>query len=194
MSDLDPRAQKTVDALHTALVTLLRRKSLDEIAISELAAEAKINRSTFYVHYNNVAQLYEEIEAEILTDFKDTLSRFPTAVPGAPSPLLQKQTIEQLLAETFAFLERRGKMAPVILSRSSGGQILQILLNLGRDLFLGAWQESVGTLTAKQYEYFYTYVSSGIISLMRTWYDGGMEESPQTMAELTYKFMNFRVL
>ena len=47
-----------------AFLTLLSRKPLADITITELAREAKVSRSTFYAHFNNLSDVYESLVEE----------------------------------------------------------------------------------------------------------------------------------
>lgn len=51
------RGQEAVQKIEDAFVTLLQKKSLHEVEVSELCELAQINRSTFYAHYNDVDAL-----------------------------------------------------------------------------------------------------------------------------------------
>lgn len=52
---------KTETSVKTALRRLLAEKPLSEVTVSELAREASISRSTFYEHYGNPAEVYDEL-------------------------------------------------------------------------------------------------------------------------------------
>ncbi|MBQ4601492.1 MAG: TetR/AcrR family transcriptional regulator [Clostridia bacterium] len=58
-----------------ALISLLEKKSLEYISVSEICASAGVNRSTFYLHYENIGELLEEAARYLLDDF---LSYFST--------------------------------------------------------------------------------------------------------------------
>jgi len=47
----DPRIRRSRHMLMEALAKLLTQKSFDDISIQEIAAEATLNRATFYLHY-----------------------------------------------------------------------------------------------------------------------------------------------
>lgn len=49
--------------LREALLDMLNERPLADISVSELCRVAGINRSTFYAHYGNPADLFDEIEA-----------------------------------------------------------------------------------------------------------------------------------
>jgi AcrR family transcriptional regulator len=48
---VDPRILRSRQMLMEALARLLDRKDFDQISIQEIAAEATLNRATFYLHY-----------------------------------------------------------------------------------------------------------------------------------------------
>ena len=47
----DPRIRRSRHMLMEALAKLLTQKSFEDISIQEIAAEATLNRATFYLHY-----------------------------------------------------------------------------------------------------------------------------------------------
>ena len=51
---LDPRVQRTMDILFNTFVELLKEKHFSHIKVQEITQTAKINRSTFYNHFNNI--------------------------------------------------------------------------------------------------------------------------------------------
>ena len=66
----DRRILKTKKAIYEALVELMQKKKLNSITVTELAAQADINRKTFYSTVNDV--LDEGIN-ELITSLKDLL-------------------------------------------------------------------------------------------------------------------------
>ena len=57
-----------------ALLSLLEKKPFGYITISEICEEAGVNRSTFYLHYENTADLLKEATAYVLDDFASYFS------------------------------------------------------------------------------------------------------------------------
>lgn len=60
--------------MNEALITLLEEKDLEYITVKELCRQAGVNRSTFYLHYETIADLVNETLAMIDQRF---LSYFP---------------------------------------------------------------------------------------------------------------------
>ena len=59
----DPRILRSRHMLMEALSKLLTQKSFDDISIQEIAAEATLNRATFYLHYPDKNALLQAMTA-----------------------------------------------------------------------------------------------------------------------------------
>ena len=57
-----------------ALLSLLEKKPFEYVTISELCEEAGVNRSTFYLHYENTADLLKEAIAYVFENFTSYFS------------------------------------------------------------------------------------------------------------------------
>ena len=57
-----------------ALLSLLEKKPFEYITIRELCETAKVNRSTFYLHYENTRDLLKETISYLLEDFTSYFS------------------------------------------------------------------------------------------------------------------------
>ncbi|EAC2403103.1 TetR/AcrR family transcriptional regulator [Listeria monocytogenes] len=68
---MDRRVKKTKKAFNQALFTLLDQKPFQQITITDIVAEADVNRGTFYKHYRDKEELLDSIIEEILTDLKN---------------------------------------------------------------------------------------------------------------------------
>src|SRR3984957_5389705 len=68
----DPRIRRSRNMLMEALAKLLTKKDFDDISIQEIAAEAPLNRATFYLHYPDKDALLQA-----MTDlrFRDLMER-----------------------------------------------------------------------------------------------------------------------
>ena len=59
----------TATKMDLALISLLKNKSFDYITVSEICKKAGVNRSTFYLHYENIGDLLDETMQYVLDDF-----------------------------------------------------------------------------------------------------------------------------
>lgn len=67
---IDLRIIKTKKSLYESLIHLLREKPFEEIKVSDICENAMINRSTFYAHYNDKYELFDNL----LHDLKHSLT------------------------------------------------------------------------------------------------------------------------
>ena len=72
----DKRIIKTRNGIKTAFMQLLLEQEIGKITISNLAETARINRSTFYLHYPDVNAVMKDIENEIETEISECISGF----------------------------------------------------------------------------------------------------------------------
>ncbi len=59
----------TAKKMDKALITLLEEKSFGYITVSEICKKAGVNRSTFYLHYENTVDLLNETLRFLMDDF-----------------------------------------------------------------------------------------------------------------------------
>ena len=64
----DRRTLKTRKAICDAFAELLTKKELHKITVQEISDKADVNRVTFYNHYLDVYDLYDNIEADVLVE------------------------------------------------------------------------------------------------------------------------------
>ena len=105
MNNQDLRVVKTLSSIESAFLTLLEKNDLDKITVTELARTARINKGTFYLHYTDIYDLYEQTlhkyirnpleESSFFTDFFDDPELFVDELSNALDcnlPMINKIT------------------------------------------------------------------------------------------------------
>ncbi len=69
MNKSESKYFNTAKKMNLALISLLKTKSFEYITINEICKTAGVNRSTFYLHYENTYDLLEETTRYILDNF-----------------------------------------------------------------------------------------------------------------------------
>lgn len=64
----DRRILRTRKFLNEALAALLLEKDLEHITVRELIEKADVSRSTFYMHYADIYDLYDHLESEFFSE------------------------------------------------------------------------------------------------------------------------------
>lgn len=78
MKSDDRRVIKTKRALQNALAELMTSKDLRNITVQELTDKADIHRATFYSHYHDVYDLYEQLEKSVISELDKIVENDPT--------------------------------------------------------------------------------------------------------------------
>lgn len=73
---MDKRVLKTRESIKTAFMQLTLESELEKITVSEIAEKAKINRSTFYLHYGDVSSVIGDIEKEFADEINVCIDDF----------------------------------------------------------------------------------------------------------------------
>ncbi len=69
MNKSESKYFNTATKIDLALISLLKKKPLEYITVSEICKTAGVNRSTFYLHYETVGDLLNETARYLLDDF-----------------------------------------------------------------------------------------------------------------------------
>ena len=69
MNKSESKYFNTAKKMDKALISLLEEKSFEYITVSEICKRAEVNRSTFYLHYENTVDLLSETARFLLDDF-----------------------------------------------------------------------------------------------------------------------------
>jgi AcrR family transcriptional regulator len=85
----DPRVRRTRKLLQEALMTLMKRRSFDELSVQDIAEQATVNRATFYDHYTDKFAL---LEALVGSGFHEFLAErrvsYHAGCPGAVTAII----------------------------------------------------------------------------------------------------------
>lgn len=90
----DRRNAKTEKLIKETFLSLLKKKSLNKITVAELSRQANLGRGTFYLHYTDVYNLYENIETDLMGNLTKTFEKaFPTTNAENSRKLIKELTL-----------------------------------------------------------------------------------------------------
>lgn len=69
MNKSESKYYNTACLMDEALILLLEKKDFEYITVKEICDKAGVNRSTFYLHYETLADLLEETAQYVLKNF-----------------------------------------------------------------------------------------------------------------------------
>ena len=104
---IDRRVKKTKKQLRLALMHLMTQKSAKSISVRELAEQADINRSTFYIHYKDVNDLLLHLEDEMAERLSELCRRH--------DPRDSMTGDYPFLTDLYAFIQENADLCKVLL-------------------------------------------------------------------------------
>lgn len=184
----DRRTLKTRRAIYEGLAELLAEKSLKNITVQELSDKIDIHRVTFYKHFKDIYDVYEQLEQGILNGLEQLIIEYGEKPPFAFYP------------EMFRYIEDHPKIFKMIFSPHNTGFIYTKLLELVEKLTLKIWKERFGIDTGDPMtEQVILFHSNGCLALIANWvmsdYAKPKEFVVKTISALddnTVKFMQNR--
>lgn len=179
----DRRVRKTKRQLRQALLELMLRRglSLNDISIRELTETADVNRGTFYLHYRDIHDLYDQLKDEMIGEFQ--------AILDSHRSDRMKGDMRQLLCDAFQFISENSDLCLVLL-RSGDTVFLSRLFEAIRPKARLEWEALFGRKGDHLYDYYYSFVTYGCVGLLREWLFSGMRETPQEMAAAAGKLVD----
>jgi AcrR family transcriptional regulator len=90
----DRRVRKTKRALRNGLVELMVNKDLRNITVRELTDNVDIHRATFYAHYKDIYDLYDQVEDAVVEELNDLIMQNYSQPPSHFYRILFEYIIE----------------------------------------------------------------------------------------------------
>ncbi len=169
----------TKRTLEDGLIELMKAKPFDKITVTELCAHCDINRSTFYMHYEDVYALLCSIEEDVLEWERQVISDLSGRwVEGRESTL---RSMERL----FSYFVENSKYLQVLMSERGD-------IYFQKRFFEAAYRMcDLSAMRGKQRgplaeDPRFIFVVNGGVGLMQYWLKNGLKESPRAIAELVY--------
>ncbi|MDE7351514.1 MAG: TetR family transcriptional regulator C-terminal domain-containing protein [Acetatifactor sp.] len=169
------RSTATKNKIKYVFLELMKEKKPGQISVSEICSRAQIHRTTFYVHYQDVNQLMEQLVAEMY----DQIMAF----------FLEKdETGEKLRRDGFLRLfemirEHRDFFQMYLETFGS--------LTLGYDFLPYPLQERADQLVSdmgwdseEELRYHQTFFCEGLSAVIRRWISRGCLEEPEQMVAI----------
>lgn len=165
-------AVQTENRIKYVFLNLLKEKDISRISVSEICKQAEIHRTTFYVHYKDVADLMEHLVEEM---YRQIIGMFKEEAKG-----MGTHGFRQL----FELIQRHRAFFCVYMDTMGG-------LNLTYDKIPAELQENInrmipGTRCASIEELFYyrIFFTEGLSAVIRSWLKRGCRESPEEMERI----------
>lgn len=178
----------TAILMDEALISLLDKKSIEFITVKEICEKASVNRSTFYLHYENINDLVEEtmsyINKKFMNYFNENTKEFIEKIKS--SKLEDLKLIEKkYLTPYLSFIKENKKIFKASFNNPSGmkannkyNHLKYYILNPILDRF---------NIAEKEKGYLLTFYINGIMAIIKEWIDMDCKDSINDIEDIIIK-------
>ncbi len=179
---VDRRVRKTKAQLRAGLARLMQKKSIKEITVKELVEEVDINRSTFYLHYTDIYQMLESIEAELMDEVSHLVADYPL------DPINNKESSYPFIEQIFTILDNNKDICIALLGSNGDMGFVSRMEKMVADTVL---RQLSGKFAAGNHdvEYVYAFCLNGCVGMIKAWLSSEHRESTKHIAELTNRMI-----
>lgn len=182
---LDRRSRRTRSMLQNALLQLLESKPLNKITVTELTALADVNRATFYAHYTDIYEMFDELKLELIGSIKAIIARHGDEIAS--------DDFGPLIREIFQFSDTHAHMFSLMVGSQGDATYADIIASIDEyctrtidPVSIAGPTPDMDRATAELVRsYQFSYIAGGIVSVLRAWFVNGREEPIELMAAIT---------
>ncbi|MGD9092477.1 MAG: TetR/AcrR family transcriptional regulator [Anaerolineales bacterium] len=176
---LDPRVRRTRQLLRQALWELIAEKGYEAITIQDIADRATLNRTTFYLHYRDKADLLYQGVEEV---FEELTPRDPQKIPTGEKLSLEGTRIA--ITHDFEHFAKNYEFYRAMLGRHGVWGFFFQLQEYIYDITAHRLEAALGELPSGPIptDFVLNYIAAAYIGVIRWWIKHEMPYSPKDMA------------
>ncbi|MFX3673475.1 MAG: TetR/AcrR family transcriptional regulator [Paenisporosarcina sp.] len=182
----DLRVIKTKQSLQEALLVLLQTKTLKSISITEICRMANINRGTFYLHYGQIEDLFEEYFKEIMKDLSDAYEE-----PYKHVLKLNPREINPSTIRIFHHIEQNKNFYKIVFSRNVQMSYYYLLFDQISDLLKRDFNLKLDKDINP--EMMSAYQANAILGIVIEWYRNDFQQNATELNQIFVRILNIKL-
>ncbi len=187
MNKSESKYFNTAVRMDKALMSLLEKKDFEYITVKEICLEAEVNRSTFYLHYENTRELLEEaiayMQKEFWSYFSDA-SNFASELSSRSRSELMLITPEYLLPY-LNFISDHKRLYGAAMRNPSDFRSEDTYGQMFRHIFDPILQRF--SVPEERRGYIMAFYLNGIAAIVSEWLRTDCKESAEFIADVIIK-------
>lgn len=172
----DPRVLRTRKLLREALLALIPKQGYAAITIQDITEEATLNRTTFYMHYRDKDELFQQLIAEVLDDMAQLPKQKPDQEANIAYVYRVYRHVFEHVAAHYAFYHL------MFTEPSVAAFIQQIQARIEAIAMRWIPPEQWPHVTIAP-ELFISFISTAFLGVIRWWLTHDMPTTPDLMAQ-----------
>lgn len=175
----------TAEKMNKALISLLEEKAFEYITVSEICKKAGVNRSTFYLHYENTCDLLDETTRNLLDGFLSyfTVDTKNIATNFSECELAELNFVsEKYLHPYLSYIKDNSRIFSTALAHSGSFGFDGMFQRLFENIFNPILDRF--NYPVKDRKYVIMFYLKGITAIVTQWLKDGCELSIEEVSEI----------
>ena len=173
MNTDDRRIRKTKKALREALAELMMEKELRNITIRELSDAADVHRATFYTHYNDIYDLYEQLQNAVVEEMGAIIVGDPT------------HEYEDLFKSLINYVSDNSKTCRMFLKDRTFNETISGFLE---EKYFDIWQYETGqNEVSEEWRFLIRYHMQGCLAIISRWAESDFTYPKEDITDMILK-------
>ncbi|MGB7606322.1 MAG: TetR/AcrR family transcriptional regulator C-terminal domain-containing protein [Lutisporaceae bacterium] len=168
----------TKQVIKDKFIDLYINRSIDSIRIKEITDKAGINRGTFYIHYEDIYDLLDEVEDELISVLDKNISKIKELI-AINSNL---NTLKPIITQNLEYIRERSKYFKAFLGANGSPSFLKKLKNIAKTKFLDNLKTD--NKPEEHGDYLIEYIVSANVGIIVYWLESGMKISADELTNL----------
>ncbi len=170
----DRRVKRTKKLLRDSLFSLLQKKSINEITVTELTEVADINRATFYFYYTDIFDMLDQIQNEAYEMFEEVLQ-------GTEDSVNSPEAFAKYIENILIFCKKNPAIARFVITREYNNN--KVLKRIAKLLAKNVPVAKESFSQDDPRRFILNFALNALTGTVVDWMDDGMIIPPTTMAE-----------
>ena len=187
MNKSESKYFNTAIRFNKALLSLLEKKPFEYISISEICEKAEVNRSTFYLHYENTSDLLKETTAYVFDNFTSYFSVDAESITKkfADCDLQDLKFVnEKYLYPYLSFIKENQRVFSAVLSQPTAFESMAIFQRLFDNIFRPILDRF--HYPKDEQNYVMMFYLNGITAIITEWLKDGCEKSIEDISAIIH--------
>jgi AcrR family transcriptional regulator len=177
------RVIQTKQLIKDVFIDLYINRSIDSIGIKEITDKAGLNRGTFYIHYQDIYDLLDEIEDEIISSLSKQFSK----LKDFSFQSADYNALREILVQALGYVRERSKYFKALLGTNGSPSFMKKLKQVAKRSFRDQLktESKIGEFS----EYLMEYIISANVGIIVYWLETGMKITAEELTNLMSRIM-----
>ena len=173
-TNTNKRSIETTKKLQSALIEIMQDKTFSDITIKEICDYAKLNRTTFYLHYPN----QEALLADIQQDAFNESSKYIRTIR------LEEDSLSHITL-LLEYIRQNPLLFRMLLCNNKNNNYSKAFFTQHISEIIR--ERKIDGATGEQIEYVNSYIMNGCLGLIISWLENDFDIASEKLALLIYK-------